>query len=85
MDNRRKKAVFRSWHRGTKEMDLILGNYAKKNIETLSDDELSAYEALLDLQDLDIYNWVTGKTPAPANEPYSGILQKIMDNKVYEK
>lgn len=85
MDNRRKKLLFRSWHRGTKEMDIILGDFAEKNLAALSDIELDAYETLLDVPDPDIYNWVIGKDQAPANEPYSSIISKIIANKVYQK
>ena len=84
MDNRRKKILFRSWHRGTKEMDIILGNFADKHIKELSDAQLDAYENLLEVPDLDVYNWITGKEDAPANAPYGASLQQIIDNKVYE-
>ena len=84
MDNRRKKLLFRSWHRGTKEMDIILGNFAEKHLAALDDTQLDAYESLLEVPDPDIYNWVTGKTPPPANEPYSNLVEKIINNKVYE-
>lgn len=85
MDNRRKKILFRSWHRGTKEMDIILGNFAEKYVADFSESQLDAYESLLNVPDLDIYNWVTGKSEAPANEPYSSLLEQIIANKVYEK
>ena len=84
MDNRRKKLLFRSWHRGTKEMDIILGNFAEKHLAALDDTQLDAYESLLEVPDPDIYNWVTGKNPPPANEPYSNLVEKIINNKVYE-
>jgi antitoxin CptB len=84
MDNRRKKILFRSWHRGTKEMDIILGNFADKYIKDLSDAQLDAYENLLEVPDLDVYNWIIGKEDAPANAPYGALLQQIIDNKVYE-
>jgi len=84
MDNRRKKILFRSWHRGTKEMDIILGNFADKYIKDLSGAQLDAYENLLEVPDLDVYNWIIGKEDAPANAPYRDLLQQIIDNKVYE-
>ena len=46
-----KKLIFRSSHRGTKEMDLVLGGYFKKNYNTLSDKELVEFEKLLDFSD----------------------------------
>ena len=47
LDPRRRKALFRAWHRGTREMDLILGGFADAFIDTLSDAELTEFERLL--------------------------------------
>jgi antitoxin CptB len=63
---RRRKILFRSWHRGMREMDLILGQFADANIETLSDDELDQYEALMEALDRDLLKWVTGEAAVPA-------------------
>lgn len=67
LDTRRKRLIFRSWHRGTKEMDLLLGSFADQYIAGFSDDELGVYEQLLELSDPDLYNWITGVEEAPAN------------------
>ncbi|HQX27733.1 MAG TPA: succinate dehydrogenase assembly factor 2 [Alphaproteobacteria bacterium] len=64
---RRKRLVYRAWHRGTREMDLILGSFADKNVAGFSDAELDEFEGLLQLQDPDLYNWITGTEPVPAN------------------
>jgi antitoxin CptB len=63
---RRKKLQFRSWHRGTRELDLILGPFADAAIETLDAAELDDYERLLDLQDSDLMDWVMGAKPLPS-------------------
>jgi antitoxin CptB len=63
---RRKKLQFRSWHRGTRELDLILGPFADAAIETLDAAELDHYERLLDLQDSDLMDWAIGATPLPS-------------------
>tara|TARA_R110002124_G_scaffold64985_2_gene177269 strand:- start:77146 stop:77400 length:255 start_codon:yes stop_codon:yes gene_type:complete len=84
MNNRCKKILFRAAHRGGKEMDLILGKFAQKYVETLSDENLDHFEALLEEEDPDIYNWIIGKTQPPANAPYLDLLAEIMANKVYE-
>ncbi|TFV69398.1 succinate dehydrogenase assembly factor 2 family protein [Bradyrhizobium frederickii] len=55
LDDRRKRLLFRCWHRGTREMDLILGRFADAEIGNLSDDELTQLETLLDLNDPDLY------------------------------
>ena len=65
LDIRRRKALFRSWHRGMREVDLILGSFADGEIAKLSDDELVVYEALMAEPDADILKWVTGEAGVP--------------------
>ena len=55
LDDRRKRLLFRCWHRGTREMDLILGRFADAEIGNLSDDELTQLETLLEVPDPDLY------------------------------
>lgn len=63
---RLKRLRIRSWRRGTREMDLILGAYADGPLAGLDDAALDAYEALLDETDQDLYAWIAGMTVAPA-------------------
>jgi antitoxin CptB len=63
LDERRRRLLFHSWHRGTREMDLIMGRFADAVIGTLSEPELDAFERLSDLPDPDLYAWITGKRP----------------------
>ena len=65
MDYRRKKILFQSQHCGMKENDLLLGNFAAEVIETLSEEDLNSFEALLCESDNDIYNWITKRQPLP--------------------
>jgi antitoxin CptB len=66
LDDRRKRLLFRCWHRGTREMDLILGRFADAEIATLRDDEVAELERLIELPDPDLYAAVTGdKSIAP--------------------
>ena len=58
--------AFRAWHRGTREMDLILGRFADSELAALGDSELDAFEALMEWPDTDLYRWVTGEARAPA-------------------
>ena len=51
----------RSWRRGMKEMDLILGPFSDSELATLGEDELALYEALLDENDQDLYPWITAR------------------------
>ena len=66
LDPRRRKVLFRSWHRGTREMDLVLGRFADAEIDRLSDEELTIYEALIDAPDREIFSWITGTEATPA-------------------
>ena len=65
LDDRRKRLLFRCWHRGTREMDLILGRFADAEIGSLSADELSELEQLLEIPDPDFYAAVTGAQQLP--------------------
>jgi len=63
LDDRRKRLLFRCWHRGTREMDLILGRFADAEIAGLTDDELGQLEHLIDVPDPDLYAAMTGQVP----------------------
>jgi antitoxin CptB len=72
LDDRRKRLLFRCWHRGTREMDLILGRFADAEIANLSDGELDSLERLIEVPDPDLYAALTGdKALDPA---YTGAL-----------
>jgi antitoxin CptB len=68
LDPRRRKLLFRSWHRGIREMDLIMGRFADATIADLSDDELSHYERLMDVPDPQLFAWITGDEPVPQEQ-----------------
>jgi antitoxin CptB len=76
LDDRRKRLLFRCWHRGTREMDLILGRFADAEITKLSDDELALFEYLMDVPDPDLYAALTGDVP-PAPDFASGLFDRI--------
>ena len=61
----RKRLKFRSWHRGTREMDLLLGRFADGRLGALDAGALRAYAALLEQPDPDIYDWVCGRGECP--------------------
>ena len=56
----RKKIVYRSNYRGTKEMDKLLGAFTKKYINQFSLDDLSKLDKLLDIDDTNLYNFYNG-------------------------
>jgi antitoxin CptB len=65
LDPRRRKLLFRCWHRGMREMDLIMGRFADSALAELSDDELADLERLIELPDRDLLAWVTGEVSVP--------------------
>jgi antitoxin CptB len=67
LDPRRRRVLFRSWHRGIKEMDLIMGRFSDANIANFSDNELDEYERLMELRDQEILSWIDGSVQVPAD------------------
>ena len=63
LDPRRRRLLFRSWHRGIREMDMVYGRFADAQIAALSDTELDDYEKLLELRDQQVFDWVFGAQP----------------------
>jgi antitoxin CptB len=63
LDDRRKRLLFLCWHRGTREMDLILGRFADTVIASLTDDELAELERLIEVPDSDLYAALSGDVP----------------------
>ena len=76
LDDRRKRPLFPCWHRGTREMDLILGRFADAEIENLSELELVQFEYLMEVPDPDLYAALTGKMP-PAPDYANGLFGRI--------
>jgi len=69
LDVRRRRLLYRAWHRGTREMDLIMGRFADAEIGTLTEAELEVFERLSALPDPELYAWITGKRPvAPEHD-----------------
>jgi antitoxin CptB len=67
LDARRRRLLYRSWHRGLREMDLVLGRFADAELATLSEGDLAEFERWLEVPDQQIFAWVNGMEPAPAN------------------
>jgi antitoxin CptB len=75
---RRKRLLFRSWHRGTKEADLLLGSFAERHLGTFTPDELEIFEQLLEENDADLWDWMTGQAVPPPKHD-SDILRRIQN------
>lgn len=65
LDVLRRRLKFRSWHRGTREADLLLGTFADAFLDAFSADQLARFDRLLGSSDPDLYNWMTGREPVP--------------------
>lgn len=65
MDARRKALLFRANHRGMKETDILLGKFARLHLADMSEADLEAFESLIEEQDIDVLDWVSGKQALP--------------------
>lgn len=72
---RLKRLKMRSWRRGMKEMDLILGPYADRHLADMGADDLKNYDQLLSENDQELYRWITGQGSPP--DTLSALLEKI--------
>ena len=76
--NQKKRLKIQSWRRGMKEMDLILGNFIDKNIDTLTHDEIADYERLLLQDDQLIFAWFCKSEKIPLE--FISVVSKILDS-----
>ena len=65
---KRKRLIFRSWHRGTQEIDMMLGRFAEAHLPQFDEQQLALYDRFLNNSDPDIFNWLTGQEPVPPSE-----------------
>jgi antitoxin CptB len=65
LDERRKRLLYRAWHRGMREMDLIMGRFADATIGEMSEAEVEAFERLSEVPDPELYAWIVGGAAAP--------------------
>jgi antitoxin CptB len=82
LDHLRRKLKFRAWHRGIKEMDLILGHFADVALETMVEPELLEFSALLEVDDRDLIKWFTGESQTPV-EWQTTLFEKIIQNQLF--
>jgi antitoxin CptB len=78
LDPRRRKLLFRSWHRGMREMDLIMGRFADSAIDRLADAELAEFERLIEVPDQDLLAWITGEAHVPPHYD-SALFRRLRD------
>ena len=76
-ETRRKRLTFRAWHRGTREMDLLMGSFADRYINDFGDADLDIFEEILMNNDPDVYDWIIGRQKAP-DELKSRVLDLLL-------
>ncbi|MBB2201733.1 FAD assembly factor SdhE [Gluconacetobacter tumulisoli] len=77
LDPRRRRIYYRATHRGTHETDILIGGFVAPRLAGMSDAELDALEAVMDLPDADLADWLSGRRPVPA-ELDSPMMQAIL-------
>ncbi len=78
MDIRRRRLLFRARHRGTHEADLLIGGFVAETIERLDEAGLASLETVLELPDVDLFDWLSGRRPLPL-EHETTILREMVD------
>lgn len=73
----RKRLAFRSWHRGTREIDLLLGRFADAHVQDFDAEQLDMYDRFLNNSDPDIYNWISRAEPVPPAED-NAVVQLLL-------
>ena len=76
---RRRRLLYRATHRGTFENDLMIGGFVRTNLALLTDDDIDALEVLLEIPDVDLADWLTGRRPIPP-ESETPMLRRIRDS-----
>ena len=71
----KKQLLYRSIHRGCKETDFLIGEFAKEKIKEMPDEQLNLFNDFLQEDDLEMYDWVLGKTEG--KKKYSELLEEI--------
>ena len=75
-DPRRRRILFRATHRGTQETDRLVGGYVSRRLASFTEPELDAIEAMMDLPDADLADWLMGRSPIPPG-PHAGLLHAM--------
>ncbi len=77
LDIRRRKLLFRSWHRGLRELDLVLGTFADASVDGLTEAEIDQYERLLNIPDNQLLAWITGEQAIAADQK-TALFERIV-------
>lgn len=78
LERRRRRLIYRSWHRGTREMDLLLGRFVERYVGDMSPQALAELEALLDIPDAELFSRLMRES-SPRDECDAPLLTAIRD------
>jgi antitoxin CptB len=78
LETRRRRLLFRATHRGTHELDLLIGGFVSSRLAAFTPDELTAIERLLDLPEPDLAEWLTRRQPVPPEHDHP-MLRAMVD------
>jgi antitoxin CptB len=82
LDTRRKRLLFQSIYRGTKEADYLVGGFARAHLGAMTEAQLDQFEPMLSLEDVDLVAWMTGRVPPPAEIDHDvmGLMKSFAQN-----
>lgn len=83
MDTRRKRLLFRSAHRGMQETDIFLGRFAERHLGAMNEVQLDQFEALLEENDNDLFNWISRRKPLPPSLDHD-LTKMILNFKFFQ-
>jgi antitoxin CptB len=73
-----KRLRFRAWHRGTQELDLLIGRFADAHLESMDDGQLERFEAFMERPDPEVHGWLVRRLPVP-DEDRNDIIDLIFE------
>ena len=71
-----KRLLYRATHRGTRELDLMLGSFARAHLPRFSDTEMAQFDRMLRLEEADLQVWLLGQEEIPAGE-HEPMLRRV--------
>lgn len=76
LETRRRRAVYRATHRGTREMDWLMGRYAEKTLPGMDEDQLARFEQFLSLPDPELQKWLMAPD-APTDIEFADLIEEV--------
>jgi antitoxin CptB len=80
LDARRRRLLYRAWHRGTREMDLLMGSFCEAEIDGLTAEEVDTFERLIEVPDPTLYQWIVDPASVPLDFR-SGLLDRLTSSR----